>query len=99
MCFRAQTSPAAADACQFVGQPAIFGECLERLGDWNHFQRHCVYDMCARENTADDTPMCIWVLALARACKEVGVIVDWQSSTELLQRCQGKLDVSASPVH
>ena len=54
------------------------------------YQRLCAYDMCARADSSDDTPMCVWMLALARTCKEVGVIVNWMDSPILVAQCQGK---------
>lgn len=76
----------------------VFGECQQRMGEWVHYQRRCEYDMCARADPADNTPVCVWVLALSRACKEIGVIVDWMSDPTLSATCQGKWIVNENVV-
>ena len=78
----------AQNMCQWVAHTEIFAECRSKM-EWMYFRKQCQYDMCARENNADNTPMCIWVAAMARACKEIDVIVDWQANTELLLLCGG----------
>ena len=75
--------------CSWVSTESVFAECRDRLGDdWMTYMRRCEYDMCAHRGT-DNTPGCIWVLALARTCKELGVIVDWMTSPTLATMCQG----------
>jgi hypothetical protein len=50
----------------------------------------CEYDMCAREDPSDNTPLCTMVSALAAACEKADIIVDWQADSALRELCDGK---------
>ena len=81
-------SNAATAMCENVGRPDIFGACRDIVG-YQKYQDNCKYDMCARQNVNDNTPACIWIVAMARACKEYGIIVNWMADASLAEACSG----------
>ena len=66
----------------------MFEKCKAVL-DWKKYQWMCEYDMCARADIEDYTPLCTMLSALAHACEKVGVTVDWQSDDTLRGLCSG----------
>ena len=80
--------PSAMAKCSFVNRP-VFDDCRDYM-DPHKFREWCMYDMCARSSTTNNKPLCIWISEYARACKEIGFIVDWMSDTLLAGYCSGK---------
>lgn len=62
--------------------------------EFNKYKDLCVQDMCAHlgVSASGQRPVCLWVAALARACKELdpSIIVDWHSDAQYAA-CMGKL--------
>ena len=74
--------------CENVGRQDIFGAC-RNIVEYQKFQENCKYDMCARQNVNDNNPVCIWIVAMARACKEYGIIINWMANEFLAGICSG----------
>ena len=87
---RLSHAESAVKLCIHVGKAAVFGECRQMV-DYTKYRDGCEYDMCARSKKSDYTALCTWTAALARACKEVAVIVNWMSDVDLKQACQGNM--------
>ena len=83
---KSNNAEVAHDLCKWIGDELVFGECRDAI-DWRRFRKSCEYDMCARESPDDNTPLCLMVVAMAHACKDVGITVDWQSQAELRDFC------------
>ena len=87
----AQLLSNAENKCAHVGGSLpLFAECkaVMSVGEFNRFRESCVHDMCANSASSSIKPVCVWVAALARACKENGVIVDWIESPKFSE-CRG----------
>ena len=74
--------------CQKVGEESIFADCLV-FAEWRRFREMCEYDMCARLDQSDHTPLCVYVSALAAECQLFGVTIDWTVDEELSKLCSG----------
>ena len=78
------------EMCKWVGHADIFGKC-NTLIDWAVYRKNCEYDMCSRDEAADNTPMCNMVSAMAYACKKHGIDIKWHENEDLMKICHSKL--------
>ena len=78
----------AEEKCEFVGDRVVFGDCVDAV-DIKPFRKNCVYDMCAREDGLNYTPLCLWLGALSHHCRLAGVEVIWHTHTSLQTICAG----------
>ena len=79
----------AKELCQYVGGD-LFDKCTGVI-EWRRLRTICEYDMCAREDPADNCPLCNALSALAYECHAAGVNVDWQTNAKLRGLCSGLL--------
>ena len=80
---------AAQNICEWVGHADIFGECAVAF-NMQPFKKNCIYDMCARDDSSDNGPVCLWLAALSHECRQKGIEVTWHTRPELQSLCAGR---------